>query len=772
MPKAASHLLVLALFAALTAAMTWPIILQPGRAVRDLGDPLLNSWILTWDARQLAAGNLGGFFDANIFYPHRRTLAYSEHLFPQALAAAPVLAATRNPVLAYNVVLLLSFLTSGFAMYLYASHLTGRTAAGVLAGIVYGFSPFMFDHLSHVQLLAAAGFPLVFLFMARFFAHERWSDLVLLALCAAAQILANGYYAVFLSFVGAAVVIYHVLAAGWLRRPEVLGKLAAGGLLVAALTGPFLWQYVALQRDVGFRQHPGFFATPASFLAAPQFNRLYGGLVEGPSEARLFPGLVAVALAAFAVARAVRSRPFTPVEPSPLDRVSLSGTTLYRVALVAVAAVAAAVLFKGRLHATTSDFTKPVILLALLLGGRAFFDPAFRARWFPPLTAPNRWLWVHVVLLVFGVLASFGTSISGPYEFLYAHVPGFDGLRAVPRIHIVTLLSLGVLAAFGVRELQGSRRIWVRRVATFALPVVALVELVSVPLPVEPAPTLHELPPVYHWLADRDGHEPILELPFGPRGHPRGTFAEIFRVYASTLHWRPMVNGFSGYMPPAYLELRERWLRRPWLVVEDARQLGVGLVVLHTDMIEPERLEKVHAALSVVQPAPVEAYRDPTTEVWSLEPLPEAGRWLPPVPERELLPRDGWQVAASVNPEIAGLALDGDRATRWQSGPQRPGFTFTLDLGGERELRGVEIDLADSAGDVPRGFIVEVAAGPGAWHEVARGRLRALPITSYLRPTRPALAIPFEAVRAERLRITTTVGQRDRYWSIHEIYAW
>ncbi len=62
----------------------------------DLGDPLLNAWILAWDADRLLRF-LGGDFDAlrnfwnaNIFHPEPLTLAYSEHLVAQAIQFLPV----------------------------------------------------------------------------------------------------------------------------------------------------------------------------------------------------------------------------------------------------------------------------------------------------------------------------------------------------------------------------------------------------------------------------------------------------------------------------------------------------------------------------------------------------------------------------------------------------------------------------------------------------------------------------------------------------------
>ena len=75
-------LAVAALFVALTVAMTWPLAPRMRTEIAaDLGDPLLNAWILAWDATHLGRG----LWHANIFHPHPYALAYSEHLVAEAI---------------------------------------------------------------------------------------------------------------------------------------------------------------------------------------------------------------------------------------------------------------------------------------------------------------------------------------------------------------------------------------------------------------------------------------------------------------------------------------------------------------------------------------------------------------------------------------------------------------------------------------------------------------------------------------------------------------
>ena len=89
------------------------------------GDARLIIWTLAWDNHALL-DRAPSLFEANIFYPAKDALAYSEHLYGISLFTLPVYALTRNPVLAYNLVWLLSFLLSAAAAHALAWRATQR----------------------------------------------------------------------------------------------------------------------------------------------------------------------------------------------------------------------------------------------------------------------------------------------------------------------------------------------------------------------------------------------------------------------------------------------------------------------------------------------------------------------------------------------------------------------------------------------------------------------------------------------------------------------
>ncbi len=106
--------------------MTWPLAAGIGHLGRtqNTGDGRFSVWNIAWVAHALSTDPVD-LFDANIFYPHRRTLAFSESNIGAGLLAVPVWVATRNPFATHNVVLLLAFATSVAGAWLLARRLTG-----------------------------------------------------------------------------------------------------------------------------------------------------------------------------------------------------------------------------------------------------------------------------------------------------------------------------------------------------------------------------------------------------------------------------------------------------------------------------------------------------------------------------------------------------------------------------------------------------------------------------------------------------------------------
>src|SRR4029079_19410631 len=172
-------------YAALAVFMTWPLARGLTRDVAwDLGDSVLNMWILAWDCEPLRGilqghySHLRPFFAANIFHPAPLTLAYSEHLVPQAIQIFPIYTLTRNPILCSNLLFLSTFVLSGLGMFLFARELTGRTAAGFIGGLLFAVATYRLPQSSHMQVLASQWMPFALYGFRRYIVGGRARALV------------------------------------------------------------------------------------------------------------------------------------------------------------------------------------------------------------------------------------------------------------------------------------------------------------------------------------------------------------------------------------------------------------------------------------------------------------------------------------------------------------------------------------------------------------------------------------------------------------------
>jgi len=411
---------------------------------------------------------------------------------------------------------------------------------------------------------------------------------------------------------------------------------------------------------------------------------------------------------------------------------------------------------------SASSPVKPAIFAALLLAAAAVVWA-----WRQPRESWSA-AGVYAALGLFAFTLTFGNR--GPYRLLYRWVPGFDGIRAINRVHVLTMLALAGLAAFGAAALMGGRRRPVQ-LATFALAAGLLaVEYASVPVPLTRVTLDGEESRVYRWIRRTAGEsDAILELPLPRDGHEWWRL-ECPRVLASTLHWRPLVNGFSGLAPPLYHELLRRWRELPLADnLADARSLGVRFLLVHRQR-EGRPWPKGRTLAEALRHTPGVHLRQIFPAAWvfelKLEPWAATFNEAPRLPQA----RTAFTIAASVNGEKAALAADGELRTRWATGrPQQEGDALTVDLGESMMVGGVRLHLGESRDDFPRGWSVAVSNDGSTWRELASGQLPVLPITAYLTPADPRLEIPLPPTPARHVRLTCTANHPVYYWSVHEL---
>jgi hypothetical protein len=305
-----------ACYLAVTILLAYPLSVHPAsRVLADAPDTHLYLWTLMWDAHAFLHQPLG-IFDANIFYPERHTLAYSENLIGSAFFAAPVLWVTGNPVLAMNVLLLLSTVLCGLGAYLLARRTGVGGPGAALAGIVFAFAPPRFLRLDQVHLATLQWMPFSLAFLHAYFGGGRRRDLWLSVGCFSMQALTSGHGAVFLGVAITGLLLVEAVSGRVTILRKMVSDLGIPGALLLAPAILVAVPYLEVQHEVGLRRSlEDWSVPPASLLASPSHvHTLLLGLAHGTwindtASAYLFPGFLALLLAAGAFATSRQPQP-------------------------------------------------------------------------------------------------------------------------------------------------------------------------------------------------------------------------------------------------------------------------------------------------------------------------------------------------------------------------------------------------------------------------------------------------------------------------------
>jgi len=304
--------LAFAVYAVLTAVAFWPLVRSPGRVGFPNPDTYGNTWAMAWVLHQ-ARADPRHLFDANIYYPHEKSFTFTESLLPEALQAAPIRGLGGSPLLAHNLVLLLSFPLCGLGAYLLAREVSGSRAGAFIAGLGFTFCAYRFDHLVHIQSLSVQWLPLALLYLLKAAQSGRLRHLAALGLFALLQALSSGYYAVLLL---PALGLPLLRVARDPARRARAGRMAAALACAALLTLLAGWPGFVTQRRLGLHRaltesvhwsaQWRSYVDPGQYAAWPHLRALQQPLHDSEP---LYPGLVVLALAVAGLTQARRPGP-------------------------------------------------------------------------------------------------------------------------------------------------------------------------------------------------------------------------------------------------------------------------------------------------------------------------------------------------------------------------------------------------------------------------------------------------------------------------------
>lgn len=502
-------------YLAATIAMTWPYPARLANATPGGGDSLLQTWIARWVQHALITQPTR-LYDANVFYPYPATLAYSDSNIPAALLAIPPYLLTGNAILAINLLTLGTFVLAAGGLYALAVALTGNRAVAFVAGLAYAFLPYRYAHIYHLNQLGHAWTPWVLLalvLLVRRLAADRagetggagsWWRAVAFGVLLAVQAVTSFYVAFQLVVVVGFALVAALIAAPAARSPRGLAHLALAGVVAAAIVLPLALPYLQVRDNFGLERQ---------LWEAERFSATPLSYLRVTAENDFWGRLRG---------------------PGSLEKVLFPGGVALAGAVLGLLA------WRRRPALTTVAVITAIVAFVISLG---------------PTWDADR-----------------GGTTPLPYRFLYDHFPAFKAMRVPARFGALVSLAAVVLAASGLAwawELIAARlRPQAARLAggaaTAALALLVLVELQAGGFPLLGVDRSETAAAPYRWLAQQPDQGAVIEFPVLAVGQDEEELA--LAMYWSTLHWKPLVQGYSGFIPPTQELIQNTFtgnLRRP-----------------------------------------------------------------------------------------------------------------------------------------------------------------------------------------------------------------
>jgi hypothetical protein len=572
----------------LAVLTTWPLVLHlPSRIEPDLGDPVRTAWQISWVGHALLHNPLH-LFNANAFYPHPLSLAFSDSLIgygPAAFFGSGTVAA----LVRYNLLFLFAWSLCFAGAYLLARELGLGRLGGAAAGVAFAYAPYRVTEAGHLHVISSGGLALaLFLLLRGYRRSSRW--LVLAGWLVSAWQVSLGFtlglqYCYLLAVLAALVFVH------WWRgardAPDSAAPDAAQGPLEAEAKrtrGPLIPRQVLVVTLVG--------------IAALGIVAIY--------EARPYLRVAADYPTAKRTIKEVKNYSAGPAA-------WLSASTENRVWGSITSGMRANVHSKNE-----SVFFPGSLILALALLGLA-----------APIYTRRLRLGLAIGVGVVSILA-LGMGLTGagyPYRLLYDYAPGWDGVRVPGRMFTLATLFYAMLAGAGAQLLIRRVGPWAQKQSLRGVPALLGAALLIGILgegaghmndPVVPQPARAEI--------GLPG--PLMDLP---------TDGPLDRVwqYFSTDGFPQIPQGNSTFDIPALDDLRGGLDGFPdQASIEKLRYYGIKTVVLHTDLpkglppqqgwVKPEPQNPVLAAAKPIAGLGVTRRQVGSLVIYEIGPGPKA----------------------------------------------------------------------------------------------------------------------------------------------------
>jgi len=292
----------IAFFALLSVLATRPLAVHLADQTLIGPDPAIYVWTVNWVSGHLLSP--GRLFEGNIYHPTPHSALLSDFAFGTSLLVAPLRPWIGDPLVLYNVGVLLTLTFGAWGFWCVTRWLTRSASAGLLAGTLAAFGPHQLRHVYQLALVNIGWLALMLLALELTFREpRRLLPAALLGVAFALNALSSGYFAVAGAMLALVYAVVHWRA---LRARPVWIACAAAAALALLLLTPYMRAFGALQKAEGIERplvvnidqafHPGQDLGSGAYA--------YAWLLGGEGE-QLFPGLTCLVLAFVACRRRV-----------------------------------------------------------------------------------------------------------------------------------------------------------------------------------------------------------------------------------------------------------------------------------------------------------------------------------------------------------------------------------------------------------------------------------------------------------------------------------
>lgn len=532
--------LAFAFYTFLTFVMTFPLILRMNQIMGDAGgDGTYFVWLIRWYQKALFELKIYPFFNPNMNYPQGWNLA-STDISPVMVALALPVSLLFGSTSGYNFSMLLSFILSGWGMYMWIKHLTRNDMAGLVAGTIYAFLPFHMAHflIGHLSLAGMQWFPFYFWGLYDLLKQEKFSwKPVLLAGVSIGFISGTSSYYVYMTIIISAIFLLGFLVfKGYkrLKSPVFWKSFILFSMISIVLVGIAMLPYLSFNAQGGLASRSleyasTYSASPTDYVIPSIKQFLWGGWIDNRfspeiwQESTLYIGIVAFVLAVIAWLR--RDRTAHPA--------------LLNIALVV--SISAFILSLGiDLH---------------WLGQKITFMPRILQPIFHRIDFPEIYL---------------------PAYYFFLYLPFFSKMRVMMRFGLFTLIFSSLMAGLGTHVLLNALLQKSKRWLGIGLLVLIFVDFY--PGIFTKFSTI-EARPVDYWLATQPDTGSVAQFPFSQE-------SDQGQVYNTLVSKKPYLGGFFNANHPEQYD-RIQPIMEGFPSIESVgllRTLGVAYVIVDSSM--------------------------------------------------------------------------------------------------------------------------------------------------------------------------------------------